>query len=67
MTFLNSAILAGLVAVAIPLILHFLLKQKPKKLLFPALRLIEQRRKQNVRRMRLRHLWLMLLRMPARL
>ena len=63
MTFLNSAILAGLFAVAVPVILHFLLKQKPKKLIFPALRLIEQRRRQNVRRLRLRHLWLMLLRM----
>ena len=63
MTFLNSAILAGVVAIAIPVILHFLLRQKPRRLTFPALRLIEQRRRQNVRRMRLRHFWLMLLRM----
>jgi len=65
MTFLNSALLAGLGAVAIPVLLHFLLKQRPKKLLFPALKLIEQRRKQSVRRLRLRHFWLMLLRMLA--
>ncbi len=47
----------------IPVILHFLLRAKPKKLLFPALRLIQARRRQSVRRMRLRHVWLLLLRM----
>lgn len=62
MLFLNSPILIGLVAIVIPVALHFLLKQKPKKLLFPALRLIQQRQKQSMRRMRLKHFWLMLLR-----
>jgi hypothetical protein len=47
----------------IPVILHFLLRAKPRKLPFPALRLILMRRRQNVRRLRLRHVWLMLLRM----
>ncbi len=65
MTFLNAAILTGLGLTAIPVILHFLLKQKPKKLIFPALRLIEERRKQSVKRLRLKHFWLMLLRMLA--
>ncbi|WP_437202355.1 BatA domain-containing protein [Planctomicrobium sp. SH664] len=63
MTFLNSAILIGLGFVAVPVLLHFLMRQKPRKLLFPALRLLQQRRQQNVRRMRLRHVWLMLFRM----
>lgn len=63
MTLLNPAILFGLGLVAVPVILHLLLRQKPKKLVFPAMRLIEKRRKQNVRRLRLRHLWLLLLRM----
>src|SRR4051812_6653184 len=49
--------------VVIPVILHFLLRAKPKKLVFPALRLILVRRRQNVRRLRLRHVWLLLLRM----
>ncbi len=62
MFFLNSPILIGLALTSIPIILHFLLKQKPKKLLFPALQLIQQRRKQSMRRMRLKHFWLMLLR-----
>ncbi|WP_437230020.1 BatA domain-containing protein [Planctomicrobium sp. SH661] len=65
MTFLNSALLFGLGLVAIPVILHFLLKQKPKKLLFPALRLLQQVQRQSVRRLRMRHFILMLLRMLA--
>lgn len=65
MTFLNSAMLVGLGLVAIPVILHFLLKQKPKKLPFPALRLLQQVQRQSVRRLRLRHISLMLLRMLA--
>ncbi|MCA9077434.1 MAG: BatA domain-containing protein [Planctomycetaceae bacterium] len=62
MTLLHPAILIGLGLAAIPVILHLLLRQKPKKLLFPALRLIQNRRKQNVRRMRIRHLLLLALR-----
>lgn len=65
MTFLNASLLAGLGLVSVPVILHFLLRQKPKRLLFPALRLIEERRRQSVRKLRLRHFWLMVLRMLA--
>ncbi|TWT57732.1 hypothetical protein KOR42_10980 [Thalassoglobus neptunius] len=62
MSFLNPAILLGLGFVSLPIIIHLLLKQKPKRLIFPALRLIQQRRKQSMRRMRLKHFWLLLLR-----
>ena len=62
MSLINPAILYGLGLAVIPVLLHFLLRSKPKKLLFPALQLIIIRRKNNVRRMRLRHLWLLLLR-----
>lgn len=62
MTFLNFSILAGLGFAAVPILLHLLMRQKPKKLLFPALRLIEQRRRQSVRRLRMKHFWLLLLR-----
>jgi len=65
MSILHPAFLYGFALVSVPVILHLLLRQKPKKLIFPALRLIEKRRKQNVRRIRLRHLWLLLLRMLA--
>jgi len=62
---INPALLYGLGLASIPVILHFLLRAKPKKMLFPALRMIRIRRKTNVRRMRLRHIWLMLLRIAV--
>jgi len=65
MTLINQALIYGFVLVAVPLLLHLLMRAKPKKLLFPALRLIQKRRLQNSRRMRLRHLWLLLLRMAV--
>ena len=63
MSLLHPALLFGLGFAAIPVLLHLLLRAKPKRLIFPALRLIQQSRRQNVRRMQLRHLWLLLLRM----
>lgn len=63
MTLLHPALIYGLGLAALPVVLHFLMKQKPKRVLFPALKLIQSRQKQNSRRFRLRHLWLLLLRM----
>lgn len=65
MAWLHPLLLTGLALTAIPVILHLLLRAKPKKLLFPALRLIQNRRRENVQRLRLRHLWLLLLRMAV--
>ncbi len=65
MSFLHPALLAGLGLVAIPVILHLWLRPKPKRLPFPALRLLQSRQKQNSRRLKLRHLWLLLLRMAV--
>jgi len=62
MSLLNPAIVYGLGLAAIPVILHFLMRAKPKKIVFPALRIIRRRKMQNVRRIRLRHIWLLLLR-----
>jgi uncharacterized membrane protein len=62
MSLLNPALIFGLACAAIPIVLHLMMRAKPKKLLFPALRLIQKCRRQNVRRIRLRHLWLLLLR-----
>ncbi len=62
MSLLNPALIFGLACAAIPVVLHLMMRAKPKKLFFPALRLIQKRRRQNVRRIRLRHLWLLLLR-----
>ncbi len=63
MVLTHPFLLLGLVLMAVPLVLHLLMRAKPKKLLFPALRLIQNRKRTNTRRMRLRHLALLLLRM----
>jgi len=65
MVLTHPFLLYGLLLVAIPVILHLLMRAKPKKLIFPALRLIQNRKKTNTRRMRLRHFWLLLLRMAV--
>lgn len=62
MSLLNPVLLSGLGLALIPVILHLMMRTKPKRVLFPALRLIQNRKRQNVRRIRLRHLWLLLLR-----
>src|SRR5579872_1388948 len=65
MVLTHPFLLLGLGLVAIPVILHLLMRAKPKKLVFPALRLIQNRKRTNSRRMRLRHLGLLLLRMAV--
>jgi len=63
MQLINPAIIYGLGLAAVPVLLHMLLRARPKPHLFPALRLLEERRRHNRRRLRLRHIWLLLLRM----
>jgi len=65
MSLINPFILTGIGLAVIPVILHFMMRAKPKKLMFPALRLIHLRRATNVRRLRLRHIWLLLLRVTV--
>ncbi len=63
MSWLHPALLFGLVLTVVPIVLHLLLRARPKRLIFPALRLLQLRNVQNSRRLRLRHFWLLLLRM----
>lgn len=65
MEFVNPAILAGTVLIAAPILLHLIIRQKPKHVLFPALRFLQQRHLTNKRTLRLRHLLLLLLRIAA--
>ncbi len=62
MSLINPAILYGALLAIVPIVLHLLLRSKPKRVVFPALRLVQVRRRQNVRRLQLRHFWLLLLR-----
>jgi hypothetical protein len=60
--FLSPWVLLGTLFVAVPIIIHLVMRKKPKLLQFPALELLQQRRKTNLRKLRIRHLALLLLR-----
>jgi hypothetical protein len=62
MTFVNLSLLAGSALIAVPIILHLIMQRKPILLEFPALRFIQRRHDVNRRRLKLRHLLLLLLR-----
>lgn len=55
-------LLAGLAAAAVivPILIHLLLRQRPKTVLFPAMMLLRKREVQTIRRLRLQH-WLLLI------
>lgn len=57
---LNAGLAAGAALAAVPLILHLLMRQTPKHVIFPALRLIRERQKQSKKRLRVKN-WLLLL------
>ncbi len=65
LNFANVALLSGAGLIVIPIILHLIMRQRPKLLEFPALRFIQKRHDTNQRRLRLRHLLLLLLRAGA--
>ena len=53
-------IAAGACLIAVPIVLHLIMQQKPKNFVFPALRFVKERISTNQRRLRVRH-WLLLL------
>jgi len=63
MTFVNALFLAGIAFVALPIVLHLIMRRKPRRFEFPALQLVKRRHQTNSQRLRLRHLLLLLLRM----
>jgi hypothetical protein len=65
MTFLHISLLAGTALVALPIALHLIMRRRPVRVEFPALRFIERRADANRRRLRLRHLLLLLLQAGA--
>jgi hypothetical protein len=62
MSFVFPALLGGLVVAGVPVLLHLIMRQKPKTLRFPAFRFLVQRQRTNLRKLRLRHLLLLALR-----
>ena len=65
MTFVHPWLLAGAAFVVVPIVLHLIMRRKPRHLEFPALRLVQLRHETNRRQLRLRHLLLVLLRIAA--
>jgi len=61
-TFLHPLALAGLAAAAIPALLHLLQRRTPPEVEFPALRYLTEAERRSARRLRLRHVLLLLLR-----
>lgn len=63
MTFIHGYLLGGLLLAGVPVLLHLIMRQKPKPLRFPAFRFLRQRHLINRRKLRLQQLLLLLLRM----
>ncbi|HEU5262103.1 MAG TPA: BatA domain-containing protein [Gemmatimonadales bacterium] len=62
MTFLHPLALLGLAAAAIPALLHLLERRVPPEAEFPPIRYLSEAERQNARRLKLRHLLLLILR-----
>ncbi len=62
MTFLHPLALVGLAAAAIPALLHLLERRVPPEAEFPPLRYLTEAERQSARRLKLRHLLLLVLR-----
>src|SRR5581483_971815 len=63
MTFNHGYLLTGLLLVGVPVLIHLIMRQKPRVLPFPAFRFLKQKHLINQRKLRLQHLMLLLVRM----
>jgi hypothetical protein len=59
MGFVTPALLGGAILVAVPIVLHLIMRREAQHLQFPALRFVQRRQTLNQHRLRLRH-WLLL-------
>jgi hypothetical protein len=57
--FINAGIAAGVALAAIPVILHLFMRQAPKHVVFPAIRLIRNREEKTRKKLRIKN-WLLL-------
>jgi hypothetical protein len=65
LSFITPMLLGGAALVAVPLVLHLIMRRKPVPHDFPALRFLREKAVANRRRLRLSHIFLLLLRMAA--
>ena len=64
-SFLSPLLLGGAALVAVPIVLHLIMRRKPVPHEFPALRFLRERATATRRRLRLSHILLLLLRVAA--
>jgi hypothetical protein len=60
MSLIHAGLAAGVALAAVPVLLHLFMRQTPKHVVFPALRLIRERQRQAKKRLRIKN-WLLLL------
>ncbi|MDD4889987.1 MAG: BatA domain-containing protein [Phycisphaerae bacterium] len=64
-TFVHTAILGAAALAVLPIIIHLLMRSKPRLVIFPALRFVKVTHNANVTRNRLKHFLLLMMRMSA--
>src|SRR3954463_8594622 len=57
---INAGLAGGVALASVPVILHLVMKQPPKRVIFPALRLMSERHKRSKKKLRIKN-WLLLL------
>jgi hypothetical protein len=60
LSLIHAGLAAGAALAAVPILLHLFMRQTPKHVIFPALRLIRERQRQSKKRLRIKN-WLLLL------
>ncbi len=65
MTFLNPTLLIGLIAGAIPIIIHLITRQRARVVPFSTLRFLKELRTQQIRRLKIKQILLLLMRTLA--
>ena len=64
-TFLFPAVLWAACAAAAPVIIHLILRTKPRKIIFPALQFVRKTHQANISKLKLKHLILLAMRMDV--
>jgi len=52
---INAGLAGGAALASVPVILHLFMKQTPKRVIFPALRLIRERQKRSRKKLRIKN------------
>ncbi len=60
---IHPLLFTGVILVGLPILLHLMMKREPKKQLLPTFRFLKQKQTINQRKLRIRHLFLLALRM----